>query len=282
VLFLLADLRRQGRLPLNRCSSIRRWPTAATEITDAPPGVSSTTRRVRLAELARGRVAMAELRFTKQRRGIDGAEPVRAGAIIISASGMCDAGRIKHHLRHNLGRPSARSLITGFQAAGTLGRRLVDGAKRVRIFGEEHRGARQRSTPSAGFSAHADQDGAAGLAARLRHAAAALLRRARRGGHRLRLCRPHCRRAGLERGGAGRRAVFGVAVAFVQHHVGGRDVAAQLHQFRGALRDVQDLLARGLGLGRGVDAYHPISAAVGGKTHHHAACVLPVTEHTTM
>lgn len=81
---------------------------------------------------------------------------IRAGAIVISASGMCNAGRIKHHLRHNLGRRGCSVLITGFQAQGTLGRRLVDGEKRVSIFGEEIDVQAEVHTLG-GFSAHADQ-----------------------------------------------------------------------------------------------------------------------------
>ena len=81
---------------------------------------------------------------------------VRSGAIIVSASGMCEAGRIKYHLRENLPRSECSILIAGFQAAGTLGRRLVDGARLVHIFGQPVP-VRARIYTVGGLSAHADQ-----------------------------------------------------------------------------------------------------------------------------
>lgn len=98
------------------------------------------------------------LRFTRSAEESKALNESKESLIIISASGMCEAGRIKHHLKHNLWRKESSIVFVGYQAAGTLGRRILDGAKKVRIFGEEIN-VDARVEMLEGLSGHADQTG---------------------------------------------------------------------------------------------------------------------------
>ena len=98
------------------------------------------------------------LTFTRSADESRALNAIDGGAVVISASGMCTGGRIVHHLKHNLWKPSAHIVFVGYQARGTLGQRLVHGARSVRIMGEPIKVKAQIHTLG-GFSAHAGRTG---------------------------------------------------------------------------------------------------------------------------
>lgn len=102
-------------------------------------------------------LAMKQLHFTATAEESRAINMMSGAKIILSASGMADAGRILHHLKHNLWREECSVIIAGYQAEGTLGRKLVEGSKQVKIMGEDIR-VNATIYNMHGFSAHADKE----------------------------------------------------------------------------------------------------------------------------
>ncbi len=98
------------------------------------------------------------LHLTRETAESKALNEVKHGAVIMAGSGMCTGGRVRHHLRHNLWREASSVVFVGYAAVGTLARQIIDGAKHVKLFGEEI-AVRARIHTIGGFSAHADQDG---------------------------------------------------------------------------------------------------------------------------
>ena len=96
------------------------------------------------------------LKLSRSTRASMAINNIRGTCMIMAGSGMCTGGRVKHHLVHNISRPESTVMFVGYQAQGTLGRQILEGAKQVRIFGE-NRQVKARITHINGLSAHGDQ-----------------------------------------------------------------------------------------------------------------------------
>ena len=157
ILFLLIDLVRRGRLPHLAIWVDSPMATAATHLTERYfAQLDAQTQATR--DWFRNNPSAVDLRFIADVEESKALNKIKGGAIIISASGMCDAGRVVHHLANSLPRSQNAIVITGFQAYGTLGRRLVDKVQKVRLFGEDVPVKASVHTIG-GLSAHADQAG---------------------------------------------------------------------------------------------------------------------------
>ncbi|MBE0603916.1 MAG: MBL fold metallo-hydrolase [Deltaproteobacteria bacterium] len=156
ILYVLADLTRKGRVE------------GVTVYVDSPLAIEATRITMRndmafddeakdLRQWWLANPDALKVVLVKDAQESMALNSIRGGAVIMAGSGMCTAGRIKHHLKHNLWRKESSVVIVGFQAEGTLGRKIVDGAKRVKVLGEDIAVAADVYTIG-GLSAHADRE----------------------------------------------------------------------------------------------------------------------------
>ena len=166
LLAVLADLCRRGAVPKLRVYVDSPLALKATGITLSHPEMLDAETRALFAPDGELR-SLLDLHFVETMEESKALNDLPGGAVIIAASGMCDAGRVRHHLRHNLPRAQSAVLIVGFQAEGTLGRQLVDHAATVRMWGEDIP-VRARIHTLGGLSAHADRSALLAWLARFR------------------------------------------------------------------------------------------------------------------
>ncbi len=155
LLFLVVKLFREQRIPKLDVYVDSPMAIAATEITLKHLKIADDD-AIEAMRWIQENGDQPRIRFVDDHTESRKLSAIDHGALIISASGMCDAGRIKRHLRANLPRKESSVIFTGFQAAGTLGRRIVDGSKSVRIYGDDVPVAARIYTIG-GLSAHADR-----------------------------------------------------------------------------------------------------------------------------
>lgn len=155
VIAILLNLVRAKRLPFLSVFVDSPMATRASEITERHSRLLDSQTQ-ELYRWARQHPDAMRVRYITEVNDSKTLNTIKSGAIILSASGMCEAGRIVHHLFWNLPRPQSAIVITGYQAAGTRGRHLVDGAKTLRLLGQEVPVKASIHTLG-GLSAHGDQ-----------------------------------------------------------------------------------------------------------------------------
>jgi metallo-beta-lactamase family protein len=158
MLYYLRELVEQGQLPRHLAVFVDSpMAISATAIVRRHPEATGDSLRALLATGADS-FDLPGLRFTRDTAESVAINQIASGAVILAGSGMATGGRVLHHLKHNLWRPESSVIFVGYAAAGTLARRIIDGAREVRVFGEAIRVAAHVYTIG-GFSAHADRDG---------------------------------------------------------------------------------------------------------------------------
>ena len=157
ILYFIFQLHQQGRLPDTNVYVDSPLALAATRITLKHSSLYDTESSAfrHWLETGAGRKGL-RVHLTETLEDSMRINDIRSGAVIISASGMCEGGRVRHHLRYNVSRPECSIVFVGFQAAGTLGRQIVEGVDTVRLFRESYP-VRARVFTIGGLSAHADQ-----------------------------------------------------------------------------------------------------------------------------
>jgi len=144
-----------------------RLPASTQIYLDSPMAISATAiferhrecydaETLALFRAGRDPLRVPGLHFTRETQESMAINRISGGAVIMAGAGMCTGGRVRHHLKHNLWREESSVVFVGFAASGTLARSIIDGAKQVRIFGEEIP-VRATIHTINGFSAHADK-----------------------------------------------------------------------------------------------------------------------------
>jgi metallo-beta-lactamase family protein len=158
IIFHLGELYQAGKLPQQAVYLDSPMAIAATEVYHRYQDIFNRedSRQMRHARSGSLHAFLPVLRYSQTAEESMALNKLKSGAIIIAGSGMCNGGRIRHHLKHNLWRRGAHVVIVGFQAIGTPGRALVDGAEVIHLAGEEI-AVKARIHTLGGFSAHASQ-----------------------------------------------------------------------------------------------------------------------------